>query len=246
MRSGNPVLSNSTFTDVSQRGYSRPMTLTGVINRSILLLLLVAGTATGVWTYSNSHPSAIYPMVMIGTLGGFVVAMVTFFKRNWAPITSPIYAVLEGLFIGGISLVMEQRFPGLVQQAVLLTFGVMFALLGAYQSRIIRPSQTFKSVIVGATFGIVVFYLVSMVFQLFFHTGIPFLNDSGPIGITFSLVVVGIAALNLVLDFDFIENGARMGAPKYMEWYGAFGLMVTLVWLYLEMLRLLTKIRGRD
>jgi uncharacterized YccA/Bax inhibitor family protein len=243
MRSGNPVLSNSTFTDLSQRGYSRPMTLTGVINRSILLLLLVAGTAAGVWTYANSHPSAVYPMVMVGTLGGFVVAMVTTFKRDWAPFTAPVYAVLEGVFIGGISLVMEQQFRGLVLQAVLLTFGVMFALLAAYQSRIIRPSQTFKAVIVGATFGIVIVYLISMVLQLFFHTGIPLIHDSGPVGIIFSLVVVGIAALNLVLDFDFIENGVASGAPKWMEWYAAFGLTVTLVWLYIEVLRLLAKMR---
>jgi uncharacterized YccA/Bax inhibitor family protein len=219
------------------------MTLAGVINRSIVLLLLVAGTATGVWAYSNSHPSVIYPMVMIGALGGFAVAMVTSFKRDWSPITSPIYAVLEGLFIGGISLVMEQRFPGLVLQAVLLTFGVMFALLAAYQTRIIRPSETFKSVIVGATFGIVIVYLVSMVMQLFFHTEIPLINGSGPLGIAFSLVVVGIAALNLVLDFDFIENGVASGAPKWMEWYAAFALTVTLVWLYIEILRLLSKMR---
>jgi uncharacterized YccA/Bax inhibitor family protein len=242
MRSGNPVLSNSTFTDVT-RGSSRPMTLPGVIHRSILLLLLVAGTSAGVWAYSDSHPSAIYPTMMIGALGGFVVAMVTSFKKDWAAATSPIYAVLEGLFIGGISLVMEQRFPGLVLQAVLLTFGVMFALLAAYQSRIIRPSETFKSVIVGATFGIVVVYLVSMVLQLFFHTEIPLINGSGPIGIAFSLVVVGIAALNLVLDFDFIENGVAAGAPKWMEWYAAFALTVTLVWLYIEILRLLSKMR---
>jgi uncharacterized YccA/Bax inhibitor family protein len=242
MRSGNPVLSNSTFTDVT-RGSSRPMTLPGVIHRSILLLLLVAGTSAGVWAYSDSHPSAIYPTMMIGALGGFAVAMVTSFKKDWAAVTSPIYAVLEGLFIGGISLVMEQRFPGLVLQAVLLTFGVMFALLAAYQSRIIRPSETFKSVIVGATFGIVAVYLVSMVLQLFFHTEIPLINGSGPIGIAFSLVVVGIAALNLVLDFDFIENGVAAGAPKWMEWYSAFALTVTLVWLYIEILRLLSKMR---
>jgi uncharacterized YccA/Bax inhibitor family protein len=219
------------------------MTLAGVINRSAVLLLLVAGTATGVWAYSNSNPSVVYPMVMIGALGGFAVAMVTSFKREWSPVTSPVYAVLEGLFIGGISLVMEQRFPGLVLQAVLLTFGVMFALLAAYQTRIIRPSETFKSVIVGATFGIVIVYLVSMVMQLFFHTEIPLINGSGPMGIAFSLVVVGIAALNLVLDFDFIENGVASGAPKWMEWYAAFALTVTLVWLYIEILRLLSKMR---
>jgi uncharacterized YccA/Bax inhibitor family protein len=243
MRSGNPILSNSTFTDVT-RGSSRPMTLPGVIHRSILLLLLVAGTSAGVWAaYADSNLSAVYPTMMIGALGGFVVAMVTSFKKDWAAVTSPIYAVLEGLFIGGISLVMERKFPGLVQQAVLLTFGVMFALLAAYQSRIIRPSQTFKSVIVGATFGIVVVYLVSMVLQLFFHTEIPLINGSGPMGIAFSLIVVGIAALNLVLDFDFIENGVAAGAPKWMEWYAAFALTVTLVWLYIEILRLLSKMR---
>jgi uncharacterized YccA/Bax inhibitor family protein len=242
MRSGNPVLSNSTFTDVS-RGSSRPMTISGVINRSVLLLALVAGTATAVWTYAGSNPSSIYPIVMIGAFGGFVVAMATSFKRSWAPFTSPIYAVLEGLFIGGISLVMEQRYHGLVLQAVLLTFGVMFALLAAYQSRIIRPSQTFKAVVVGATFGIAIVYLVSMALQLFFHVGIPLITDNGPMGIIFSLVVVGIAALNLVLDFDFIENGVASGAPKWMEWYAAFALTVTLVWLYIEILRLLMKMR---
>jgi uncharacterized YccA/Bax inhibitor family protein len=243
MRSGNPVLQESTFTDASRRGYSQPMTLTGVVNRSVLLLLLVAASAAAVWSYSTSHPAIVYSSVTIGALGGFVVAMATSFKRTWAPVTAPIYALLEGLFIGGISLVMEQRFPGLVRQAVLLTFGVMFALLAAYQSRIIKPSETFKSVIVGATFGIVVVYLVSMVLQLFFHTAVPLIFDSGPVGITFSLIVVGIAALNLVLDFDFIENGIALGAPKWMEWYAAFGLTVTLVWLYIEILRLLAKMR---
>jgi uncharacterized YccA/Bax inhibitor family protein len=243
MRSGNPVLPESTFTDVSRRGYAQSMTLTGVVNRSVLLLLLVAASAAAVWSYSTSHPTIVYSSVTIGALGGFVTAMATSFKRTWAPVTAPIYALLEGLFIGGISLVMEQRFPGLVRQAVLLTFGVMFALLAAYQSRIIKPSETFKSVIVSATFGIVVVYLVSMVLQLLFHTAVPLIFDSGPVGITFSLIVVGIAALNLVLDFDFIEQGIALGAPKWMEWYAAFGLAVTLVWLYIEILRLLAKMR---
>lgn len=243
MRSGNPVLPESTFADVARGGFAQPMTLRGVIHRSAILLALVAATSAGIWTYSNSHPAVIYPAIMAGAFGGFLVGIVTSFKRSWAPVTAPLYAVLEGLFIGGFSLAMEQRFPGLVLQAVLLTFGVMFALLGAYQSRIIRPSQTFKSVIVAATLGIAVVYLVSMLIQLFFHTAIPLVYGNGPIGIVFSLVVVGIAALNLVLDFDFIENGVAYGAPKWMEWYAAFGLTVTLVWLYIEILRLLAKLR---
>src|SRR6516165_3400019 len=234
MRSGNPVLPESTFTDVARGGYAPPMTLGGVIHRSVLLLLLVAGVATGVWASASSHPGIIYPAVMAGAFGGFLLGIVTSFKRTWAPVTAPLYAALEGLFIGGFSLAMEQRFPGLVLQAV---------LLAAYQSRIIRPSETFKSVIVGATLGIAVVYLVSMVLQLFIHASIPLIHENGPIGIGFSLVVVGIAALNLVLDFDFIENGVAYGAPKWMEWYAAFGLTVTLVWLYIEVLRLLTKLR---
>jgi len=188
-----------------------------VVNRSVLMLLLVTASAAAVWSYSASNPANIYSTMMIGAIGGFVVGMATSFKRSWAPVTAPIYAVLQGLFIGALSLVMEQRFPGLVLQAVLLTFGVMFALLAAYQSRIIRPSETFKAVVVSATLGIVVVYMVSMVLQLFFHTEIPLINGSGPIGIAFSLVVVGIAALNLVLDFDFIENGVAAGAPKCRE-----------------------------
>ena len=211
MRSGNPVLQESTFTDVSRRGYSPPMTLTGVVNRSVLMLLLVTASAAAIWSYSASHPTIIYPTVMFGALGGFVVGIATSFKRSWAPVTAPIYAVLEGLFIGGISLVMEQRFPGLVIQAILLTFGVMFALLAAYQSRIIRPSETFKAVIVSATLGIVVVYLVSMVLQLFFHTAIPLIFDNGPVGIIFSLVVVGIAALNLVLISTLSKTGSPTG-----------------------------------
>jgi uncharacterized YccA/Bax inhibitor family protein len=243
MKSGNPVLSTSTFDDVARRAYAQPMTLTGVINRSLFLLLLVTGTSVGSWIYSELHPSAIYPITMTGVFGGLAIGFVTAFKKDWAPFTAPIYAVLQGLFIGGISLVMEMRFPGLVLQAILLTFGIMFALLAAYQSRIIRPSETFKSVIAGATFGILVVYLVDMALQLFLHTAIPMIQDGGPIGITFSLVVVGIAALNLVLDFDFVERGVESGAPKWMEWYAAFGLIVTLVWLYIEVLRLLSKMR---
>jgi len=243
MRSGNPVLPESTFSDVARGGYAQPMTLGGVIHRSALLLLLVAGTAAGLWSYANSHPEIIYPAVTAGALGGFIVGIITSFKRTWAAATAPLYAVLQGRCVGGLSLAMEQRFPGVVLQAVLLTFGVMFALLAAYQSRIIRPSQTFKSVIVGATLGIAVVYLISMLLQLFVRTSLPFVHQGGPIGIAFSLVVVCIAALNLVLDFDFIENGISAGAPKWMEWYAAFGLTVTLVWLYIEVLRLLTKLR---
>ena len=187
----------------------------------------------------------VMPYLWIGIIGGFVCAMVTVFKKEWSPVTAPLYSLLEGLALGAISSVLEIRFPGIAIQSVSLTFGTLLVLLLAYRSGLIPVTQNFRLGIVAATGAIMLFYLLEFVLGFF---GIHFssINGSGPIGIGFSLIIVGIAALNLVLDFDFIENGARMGAPKYMEWYGAFGLMVTLVWLYLEILRLLTKIRGRD
>jgi uncharacterized YccA/Bax inhibitor family protein len=241
MRSGNPVLQGSSLTEVSAS--SRPMTLSGTVGRSIYLLLLVAATATIAWHQVSSNPSIGYPMAIGGALGGFIFAIITSFKREWSPITAPIYAILEGLFIGAISFVFEQRFPGLVIQAVMLTFGVAFALLGAFQSRIIRASDTFKAVIFGATAAIALVYIFNMIFGLIFHHSLGFIHDSGPIGIGFSLIVTAVAALNLVIDFDLIENGIAVRAPKYMEWYSAFALTVTLVWLYIEILRLLSKLR---
>jgi uncharacterized YccA/Bax inhibitor family protein len=166
------------------------------------------------------------------------------FKKEWAAFTAPVYALLEGLFLGGFSAIMELRFPGIAIEAVALTFGTCLVMLLAYRSGLIRPTQKFMIGIVAATGGIALVYFASMILG-FFHIQIPGIFGSGPIGILFSLVVVVIAALNLILDFSVIEDGARMGAPKYMEWYSAFGLMVTLVWLYLEMVRLLAKLRDR-
>ncbi len=170
--------------------------------------------------------------------------MVTVFKKEWSPVTAPIYALLEGLVLGGLSAALDLRYPGIAIQAVSLTFGTLFVLLLAYRSGLIQVTQKFRLGIIAATGGIMLFYLLEMLLGFF---GIRFaaINGSGVIGIGFSLFVVAIAALNLVLDFDFIERGVQCGAPKYMEWYGAFGIMVTLVWLYIEILRLLSKIRSR-
>jgi len=183
--------------------------------------------------------------MLIGLFGGFIMAMVTVFKKEWSAVTAPIYSLLEGLALGGISAALDMRYPGIAMQAVSLTFGTLFVLLLAYRSGLIHVTQKFRLGIIAATGGIMVFYLVEMVlgFVGFHFTAI---NGSGPVGILFSFFVVGIAALNLVLDFDFIEQGVQYGAPKYMEWYGAFGIMVTLVWLYLEILRLLSKMRSRN
>jgi len=154
-----------------------------------------------------------------------------------APISAPIYAVCEGLFLGGITAIFDRSYPGIAIQAVSLTFAVMFVMLLAYKSGIIRATRGFKLGVIAATGGIALVYLVNMVMSLFFHTQMSFLYSSTPVGIGISLFIVVVAALNLIIDFDMIENAARVGAPKYMEWYGAFGLMVTLIWLYLEILR---------
>jgi uncharacterized YccA/Bax inhibitor family protein len=244
MRTSNPVLNEKAFK--GQVALGEAMTLQGTVNKTGLLLLCVVVTAAWTWGLSHSPaPEAAVPWMMGGLLGGFIVALVTIFKQSWAPLTAPIYALLEGLALGGISAFFEKSYPGVAIQAVGLTFGTLFVMLLAYKSGVIRATQGFKLGVIAATGGIAILYLVEMVLGGFFHIQVPAINGSGPWGIAFSLFVVTIAALNLVLDFDLIETGVQMGAPKYMEWYGAFGLMVTLIWLYLEMLRLLAKMRRR-
>ena len=244
MRTSNPVLNERAFK--GQVAVGEAMTLQGTVNKTGLLLLCVVVTAAWTWGMSHSdRPGAAIPWMIGGLLGGFLVALVTTFKANWSPITAPIYALLEGLALGGISAMFEKSYPGVAIQAIGLTFGTLFVMLLAYKSGIVRATQGFKIGVIAATGGIAVFYLVQMILGGFFHITVPAINGSGPWGIAFSLFVVIIAALNLVLDFDLIETGVQMGAPKYMEWYGAFGLMVTLIWLYLEILRLLAKGRRR-
>ena len=186
------------------------------------------------------------PGLLVGGIGGFIVALVTVFKKTWAPVTAPLYALLEGLFVGAVSAMFEASFPGIVMQAVMLTMGVLASLLLAYKSGLIKATENFKLGVVAATGGIALLYLVNIGMRLFGLDGIGFIHEASWMGIAFSGFVVVIAALNLVLDFDFIESGVDAGAPKYMEWYGAFGLVVTLVWLYLEILRLLSKLQSRD
>jgi len=247
MRTANPALNAKTFTDVPRiADPSRVMTIQGTVNKTLLMLVLLLIPAAWVWNkfFAASNPQAIMPWLYGGVFGGLIVAFVTIFKKQWAPVTAPLYAVLEGLAIGGISAVFEAQFPGIVIQAVALTFGTLFCLLLAYKSGIIKATENFKLGVAAATGGIFVIYLATMLLG-FFGIRMPYIHDSGIIGIGFSLFVVIIAALNLVLDFDFIESGAAAGAPKFMEWYAAFGLMVTLIWLYLEILRLLAKTRSR-
>ena len=247
MRTANPALNSKTFQEYSSRTDAvDAMTIQGTVNKTAIMLCCLLLSAGWTWNmfYTTGNPAAVMPWMIGGAIGGFVVAIITVFKKTAAQITAPIYALLEGLFIGGISSIFEARYPGIVIQAVGLTFGTLFALLFAYKSGLIKATENFKLGVVAATGSIMLIYIASIVLG-FFGIRVPFIHDSGPLGILFSLVVVVIAALNLVLDFDFIEHGAEHGAPKFMEWYAAFGLMVTLVWLYIEMLRLLAKLRSR-
>ncbi|MCB0405244.1 MAG: Bax inhibitor-1/YccA family protein [Bdellovibrionales bacterium] len=246
MRTSNPALSDKAFGAATAVSPTDRMTIQGTVNKTGVLLLLVIAAASYTWRefYSTWDPSSVAPWIWVGAFGGFAVAMVTIFKKEWAPITAPLYAVLEGLFLGAVSATFEAQYPGIVIQAVGLTFGTLLALLAAYKSQMIRATENFKLGVVAATGGICLLYFVSIVLG-FFGIPISFIHSSGTAGILFSVFVVVIAALNLVLDFDFIENAAYRGVPKHMEWYGAFGLLVTLVWLYLEILRLLAKSRRR-
>ncbi len=250
IRTANPALGSKTFKDYAGTATgSRTMTVQGVVNRTGFLLVLLVLAAAWVWNEFATAPegqqmAAVMPYVVGGALGGFVVALITIFAKKIAFITAPVYAVLEGLFLGGLSAIFEAQYPGIVIQAVGLTFGTAFCLLVAYTTGLIKATENFKLGVFAATGGIAVVYLVSFVLG-FFGRGIPLIHSSGPWGIAFSVFVVIVAALNLVLDFDFIETGAEQGVPKYLEWTAAFGLIVTLVWLYIELLRLLSKLRSR-
>jgi uncharacterized YccA/Bax inhibitor family protein len=246
MRTSNPALSDKSFQGEMAGFGQEAMTIAGTVNKTGILLLCTIATAAWTWNrfLHSESPQSVMPLAALGLIGGLVVAIVTVFKKTWSPITAPLYALLEGLVLGAISAIFEVRYPGVPIQAVSLTFGVLIVLLMAYRSGLIPVTDKLRIGIVAATGGIALFYLAQFILGFF---GIHFtsINNSSPIGIGFSILVVIIASLNLVLDFDFIERGARAGAPKYMEWYGAFGLMVTLIWLYLEMLRLLGKLRDR-
>ena len=245
MRTANPALTDRTFFNYSYTPGVDYMTIDGTVNRTAILLLLAVITAAISWNLTLSNPTYAYAGLMVSAILGLIIAVVTVFKHQWAPITAPIYALLEGVVLGVISSIFEQMFTGIVLQAIFLTFGTLAVLLFAYKSGFIKVTENFKLGVVAATGAIFLIYLATFMLG-FFGIAIPYIHENGWIGIGFSLLVVVIAALNLVLDFDFIEHGAVKRAPKYMEWYAAFGLIVTLVWLYLEILRLLVKIRSRD
>ena len=241
--SSNPALSADTFRKALALAGEEKMTVMGTVHKTGLCLLIALLTASYTWGM-NPQDGMLMPLMFTGMIGGLITAFVIIFKPHMAPTLAPVYAALEGLLLGAISGLFELQYPGLVSQALISTFGVLGAMLFAYQTKLIQVTERFKMGVFAATAGIAIFYLFSMVMS-FFGSSPSFMVSSSPMSIGFSVIVVIVAALNLVLDFDFIESGAKAGAPKYMEWYGAFGLMVTLVWLYMEMLRLLSKLRDR-
>lgn len=243
-RSANPAFGTEAFQRSGFRDTTGAMTVVGTVNKTALSLLILAVTAGYVWNRGVTDPY-VGTFTMAGVFGGLIVALATVFKPAWAPLTTPLYAALEGLALGGISLTFERAYPGIAGQAVFLTLGTLGALLLAYRAGIVKATEKFRMGVAAATGGILLVYLLTFVLGLF-GVQVPLLHSNGLVGIGFSLFVVAIAALNLVLDFDLIETGARTGAPRYMEWYGAFALLVTLVWLYLEMLRLLAKLQSRE
>jgi uncharacterized YccA/Bax inhibitor family protein len=243
----NPAFSQDVFAGFDQV-YGAPRstvtTVQGTMSKTFLLLAILSATALWSW-HAVASDQLQLGVIPVAGIAGFILAMVTIFKPTVAPWTSPVYAAMEGVFLGAISQIVEQRFglkyPGIALQAVMLTAGTLLLMIFLYANRIIRVTDRLKSGIIMATGALCLFYMVSLVLGLF-GVAVPFLFSATPIGIGFSLFVVGLAAFNLLLDFDFIDEAVARQAPKYMDWYGAFGLMVTLVWLYLEMLRLLSKI----
>ena len=245
MRSSNPALSDSLFRDMTFTEESTSMTVNGTAMKTVIAMALLLATAGFTWVRFENG-GAVQPLLIGGLIVGIIAAIATIFKPNWAPMTTPVYALAEGFVLGGISAMIQKMYPDvpIVFQACCLTIGTLFIMLIGYQTGVIKVTEKLRAGITAATGAIALVYIVSMVARMF-GMEVPFIHSAGPIGIGFSVVVVGIAAFNLVLDFDLIDRMVAQQAPKHMEWYGAFALMVTLVWLYMEILRLLSKLNRR-
>lgn len=250
MRTSNPALNDQAFNRKPYHSttYVGSMTMSGVVQKTLFLLLIVAVTATWTWGQffkSGHNPQAITPWIIGGAIGGFVFALITTFRPSWSAITTPFYAALQGLFLGGITAFFELDYPGIALQAGMLSLGTLFAMLALYQSGLVQVTDKFRFGVIGATGALALVYVIAMALS-FFGVHLSFIYGSSPISIVISLVIVGLAAVNLLVDFDFVERGARHGAPKYMEWYSGFALLVTILWLYVECIKLLAKLRQRN
>lgn len=237
VKMANPLLKEEIFRN---QGAGAAMTVSGTVNKSIILWLLLGASAVFSWM----NPQITIPLMLPFIAAGFILAMISIFKKTASPFISPLYAIMEGLVLGAISLYFERMYPGIVVNAIMLTIAVLFCMLAAYRSGVLRATPRFKKGVIIATLAIALVYIADLLMNVFAGANFPYIHDSSMLGIAISLFVVAIASFNLIIDFDLIEQGALRGAPKYMEWYGAFALMVTLVWLYLELLRLLSKMRN--
>lgn len=246
MKNSNPVFNSDLFTKPQGLSNNQTMTVSGTITKSFYLLFLVVMSSLSTWLYlmmtHNFQTVALFSGV--GTVASLIIGFIAIFKPQTCHVTAPLYAVFQGFALGAITTLLSQTYGGIAFQAVSLTMGVAFAMLTSYKFGLIKATEKFRSILTVATGGIFVVYMVSMLLGMF-SIQLPFLH-SGLFGVIFSLIVIGVAALNLILDLDNIERGANANAPAYMEWVGAFGLMVTLVWLYWEILRLLSILRGDD
>jgi uncharacterized YccA/Bax inhibitor family protein len=248
-QSSNPTLSQKIFSRSITQDEAGTMTVRGTMAKfGFLLFMVLAGAAYTWYLYYNNQSQTMMTLMWVGLIGGLISVFAISFKPTLAPYLSPAYGILEGFVLGAFSAILNdafaEKYPGLVIQAVGLTFGVAIAMFLLFNFRVIKATQRFKSIIFTATAGIAIFYVLTLVLGMF-HVNIPFMYDSSALGIGLSIFIVAIAALNLIIDFDMIEKGADMGAPKFMEWYSAFGLLVTMVWLYVEILRLLSRFAGR-
>ena len=245
MAARSPALNEEVFSkEATRAGGAEPMTLASTVRASAaLLLILIAAAALGWELIDPSFEVSVPVWFWVALVAALVVAIATILRPRWAPLTGPLYAALEGLVVGAISHIFEAEFEGIVLQAVGLTLGVFVVMLLLYATRVVKVTENFRLGVIAATGAVFLVYMLDIVLRLF-GAEVPLINDTSPIGIAISLVIVAIAALNLVLDFDFIEHGVDERAPAYMSWYAAFGLVVTLVWLYLELLRLLGKTRS--
>ncbi len=258
MRTSNPALNANAFEvpgwdQLDRTARPQAMTIQGTVNAAFILITLTMASALGGWYLIQNHILSPVAVLLPGVLGGLVVGIVIFAAPRTAPFLTPVYAIVEGAFLGGLSLLVQTRLEqklgavgsGIVFQAVMLTFGIFVALLLAYKFKLVRIGQTMRNCILAATGGIGILYLVSMLLSMTGIGGIGFIHSSSPLGIAFTAAVVVLASLNLVMDFQFVQSAAERGSPKYMEWYAAFGVLTTLVWLYIEVLRLLSKIASR-
>jgi uncharacterized YccA/Bax inhibitor family protein len=240
---GNPTLNQNNIDRFVANGSGVAMTVEGAANKALILFGIMLASSMGSWIIAASSRSLAIPMLFVGAIVGLILSLVMTFKPNLSPALAPVYAVCEGLFLGVISMVFNDKYAGIVFNAALITLSLLGGLLFLYRTGIVKVTEKFRAIVLGATAAIALTYLVSMLMRLFFKSPMPLIHDSGPLGIGFSVLAIVIAGMNFLVDFDNFEQLANAKAPKYMEWYCGFSILVTLVWMYLEVLRLLAKLQ---